>query len=147
MTLFTGLWILSANICRLHVKTRKTYGEIRMLLIVNKFNVWFTLDPRLVLSERPCFFPYITLVNPLGFNHTTLGVPIYTLLSKHTCMPAQSITSVKHCVHSMNGVKCSSTNHTSAEGTAGEFMKYLVSISLVTYSYVWWKSAAENISK
>lgn len=109
------------------------------------------MTPGLFYLGDPVFFPYITLVNPLGFNHTTLGVLTYTLLSKHTCMPAQNIPSVKRCVHSMNGVKCSNTNRTLEEGTAGEFialgLKYLVGISLVTYSYVWWKSAAENISK
>ncbi len=82
--------------CQNNSGVRKTYGEIGVLLIVNKCNVCFTLDPGSALSRRPCFFPYITLVNPLGFNHTTLGVPTYTLFNKYACILAQSISSEKN---------------------------------------------------
>lgn len=54
------------------------------------------LTPGPLYLGDPVFFPYITLVNPLGFNHTTLGVPTYTLFSKYACILAQSITSEKN---------------------------------------------------
>lgn len=114
--------------CQNKSGVRKTYGEIGMLLIVNKFNVCFTLDPRPGLSERPCFFsPYITLVNPLGFNHTTLGVPTYTLFSKHACMHTGTECNFRE--------KCSNTDQTSADRTVGVYitpgLKYSVGNSFM----------------